>query len=323
MIEIITPSNLSPFDRPAVFRFTGQAADAGAAIDALLEDADTGAVLAARRIRLDGSAAAEFDAAPVLRRAMMLQPAGGATGLAGAADAMFRVRMTAGGVQSERVTLICTAPARNALTLMSQMPGKRHIRYGESDVLTFYAMSDFSVRIEVRTGTTASSHRYDWTGDAGLVALRLRTSDFDSAAESIGVYVNNALMAEYEVEPAAGEALRIAWRNGSGIIEHYTFALVARSTAAAERRSVRLTDGVCTVAAQWHEQLQLASQYEPAAVVDALAGIAVSPQVWAVDGQTGAYVSVGVVTGEVVTRRQGEPSNVGLTVRPSQNGVRL
>lgn len=323
MIKISTPSNLSPFDRPAIFRFSGGTADAGTTVDALLEDVVTGSLLAARRLHLDSSASAEFDAAPVLRRAMMLQPAGGPTGLAEASDCRFRVRMTAGSVQSDEITLICTAPARNALTLLSQMPDKRRIRYGDTDVLVFYTMSDLIVRLEVTDGTATRTFQYSWTGDAGVVALRLRTSDFDSATTRIVVYANNAPMAEYEVEPAAAGSLRVAWRNGRGIVEHYTFQVVARRTAASDRRIVQLADGICTVAARSCTELQLASQYEPAAVIDALAGIVASPQVWAVDAATGRYVSLGVVTSEVVTRRQGEPANVELTVRPSQYGAEL
>ena len=323
MLKIYSPSNLSPFDRPAIFRLEGDASQAGDAIDLLLEDTETGTLLAARRIRLDDSAAARFDAAPVLRRAMMLQPAGGPTGVAGAAGCRFRVRVSAGGAQSDEVTLICTAPKRNALTMMSQLPERRTIRRGESDVLVFYAMSDIELHVEVQTDGGVQSHPFRWTGEAGLVELRLRTEDFGAGARRIAVFANNSPMAEYEVEPPAADSLRLAWRNDAGIIEHYTFSVVGRKLCASERRSVRLADGVCTVAAEAHEEIRLASVCECAAVTDVLARIVSSPQVWVVDGETDSYVGVEVVTREVVTRSFGEPANVELTVRPSQNGVRL
>ena len=324
MITISSPSSFSGFDRTAVFSFTGSAADAGSAIDAVLEDADTGQVIAARRLHLDAAATARFDTAPLLRRTMMLCPTAGATGLAAADDAMFRVRMRVGTTVTEPVRLLCTLPEWNALTCISVMPRQRTIRYGESDRLMFFSLSDFTVRVETRTadGKTAETS-YSWNGDGGLVVLRLRTGDFDPDTCSICVRISGSTVAEYAVVPPEGSRMRIAWRSELGTVEHYTFPVVARRTAVGGTAAVTLAGGVCTVAGTAHDETVLKSHCEPAAVVDMLAAIARSPQVWAVDDETEEYVSVAVVTQQVVTRSFGEPSNVELTVRPSQNGVAL
>ena len=325
MLTISTPSELSPFDRPAEFVITSTtpATDAGTIIDAVLTDADSGTVLATRRIHLDNNGSARFDAAPVLRRSFVLRPAAGASGLAVAEDCRFRVVLSVGAVRSKAVTLLSTEPDINALTLISGMSAKRTIRYGESDRLIFYSQSDFTVSIEVQTPSGTKHYSYNWKGDAGLVALRLRTTDFDPAAQRITVMANRTTAAEYTVEPSTADSVRLAWRSTAGVVEHYTFPIVVRRTLVSGRRTVRLADGTCTVAGSEHVEAVLRSAYENAATVATIAEAAISPQVWVVDGDTGEYISVDVLTQQVATHSFGEPSNVELTVRPSQNGVRI
>ena len=337
MLTITSPANLSPFDRPAIFKIASDtpAADAGRYIEALLEDSDSGTILAARRIRLSSTATAQFDAAPILRRSVTFRPAGGATGLIAADECRFRVRLAVrwlsseGGAptaaaQSAAVTLISTAPKSNLLTLITSMPAQRTICYGESDTLTLYAPAGFTATIEALSPSSGSRRfDYKWSGSAGLVTLRLRTTDFDPAVERIMVLLNGGTVVEYTVEPACSEGMRIAWRTTAGTLEHYTFPVVARRTLAAGSRTIRLADGTCTVAGRSHTEAVVRSSYESRAVVGALAEIAESPQVWTVDGETGEYIETDVLTSEIVTHLFGEPSNVELTVRPSQNGVRI
>lgn len=326
MLKITSPSNLSSFDRPALFRISGTepSADAHTAVDAILEDADTGAVLATRRLHLDADASAIFDVAPILQRAMTIRLTGGPTGLAAADDSTFRVRMRVGAAVSDTIALLCTLPARNALSCITSMPQQRTIRYGESDRLLFYCLSDFTVTITAVSDDGQTDVReYMWTGDGGLVTLRLRTSDFASTTSRITISANRMTVAEYDVESSDSDALRLAWRTRSGSVEHYTFPVVARRTAVSGNRTVRLADGTCTVTGECHTQIVARSQYEAEETVAALAGIVTSPQVWAEDEAAGGYVSVVVETQQVTTRSFGEPSNVELTVRPSQNGVML
>ena len=334
MLNVFHPVGLSPFDRPAIFSIVSStpSADARAYINAVLTDVESGTVLAARRIRLDDEGSALFDAAPVLRRALRLQPAAGATGLI-ASESRFLVQLTVNRIQPDgstgkdikslAVTLISTASERSSTSLVGSRPAQRTIRYGESDMLTFYSAHDFTVTVEVHTPAGSSRSDYFWDGDKGLVTLRLRTSDFAPDAGRITVRLNDSIVAEYDVEPASGEGMRLAWRTESGIIEHHTFPVVARRTLVSGSRSVRLADGTCTLCGQAHTEAVLRSAYENAATVAAIAGAAASPQVWAVDSETGEYVSVEVVTQQVATHSFGEPSDVELTVRPSQNGVRI
>lgn len=93
MVTIITPPNLTPFDGPVVFRMTSDATTEQS-IDLTMYDADNGTLLAGRRLHMTGGEAS-FDAAPILRRMMKLQPSGGESGLFAADDAQFRIRLTA------------------------------------------------------------------------------------------------------------------------------------------------------------------------------------------------------------------------------------
>ena len=325
MLKITTPADFSPFDRPAIFEIADDnpAAGAGTYVDAMLEDADSGTILSARRILIDSAAPARFDAAPILRRAVTVRPVAGATGLVSADECMFRVRLTVGGTRSEAVTLLSTSPAEGASALVSTMPARRTIRYGESDLLMYRAAEGFTATVEVHTPSGSRQFGYSWSGGGGLVTLRLRTSDFDAGAERITVRAEGAATVEYAVGPASDEGLRIAWRTAAGSIEHYTFPVVARRTLVAGRKNIRLADGSCTVAGTGHTEAVVRSHTECASVAAAIAGIVDSPQVWAVGQTPEGYVGLEVATGEVAMHSFGEPSIVELTVRPSQNGVRI
>ena len=325
MIKITSPANLTPFDGKVVFRFTSDAAtgDASETVDVAICDADTDTLLAGRRIHLDSTGTAQLDVAPILRRAFMLHPAGGPSGLFAATDCRFRIRVSAGSVQSAIVTLPCAAP-QNRLALITSMPRRRTLRYGETERLLFFAPEAFSLNVEVQSGSgTTTSRMYSWNGAAGMVALRLRTTDFDPEARRITVRNGGTTVAEYEVGTPIADSVRLAWRSAAGSTEHYTFPVTARRTLAAGRQSVRLAGGVCTVAVAAHTEVQLRSHYENSATIEALAAIAASPQVWVADDETGEYTAVEVLTQEVATPEFGEPASVVLTVRPSQNGTRI
>ena len=324
MISLSSPSNYASFAASAPFRIKGSAADALTTVDALLEDADTGRVLAARRLKLDSAAEAVFDAAPVLRRAMTLQPAAGATGLAAADDCMFNVRLRVGDACTDSVLLLCTRPSFNGFSLLTTMPGRRTLRRGEYDRLLFFAMADFTLRIEAQQADgTVQTFRHEWNGSGGLVALRLRTADFGAGVTAIRVLSGSTSLVEYEVSEPSDEGLRLAWRSSLGTVEHYTFPAVVRRTEVTGNRTVRLADGTCTLSGESHTELTLRSRCEPSATVRALAEAATSPQVWADGGDAGVYTAVTVATQQVATHTFGEPVSVELTVRPSQNGVRL
>ena len=332
MVKISVPADLSAFDRTAEFIFTGSTAEADTPIEARLENADNGEVLAARRLRLGHDSTAKFDVAPLLRRAAMLQPSDRPTGLAAAEGAAFRVRMRVGTAVSDIVTLVCTRPQTGATALLCEsaaggsgtatLPVRRRLARGESDVLTFFAAGAFTVTLEAATDSASRSYTYRWEGAGGIVALRLRTSDFGAQTRRIAVRLNGTVVAICDIgEPAAG-GVRMAWRTRSGLLEHYTFASVVRRMQVSSAPRVQTADGAIAAAGGSHIETVVKSHCEPAATAELLAGIVASPQVWAVDDATGAYEPLTVVTQQAESHRWGRPTSVELTVRPSKNGVR-
>lgn len=311
MTTIIPPTELGSFSETA--KFIVETPDEQ--IRTAVFDHTTGEVLAARRLSA-ANGRAEFDIAPILRRRMVLQPAGGATGLLACTDAMFTVRITAEGAAESKTATLVAPPHDGRLRTVTSMPFRRTIRRGESDLLTIFSPGGFAVDVQSQSPAGVENKRYEWTGSPGVAAMRLRTTDFDPGTERLTIRVDGIPAAEYDVLPAEPDTVRLAWRTAAGSVEHYTFRTVGRSV-----ETVRTTfdngRGTRTASAAERESAELASGYEPSATIAAIAGALVSPQVWIADDELGTYTDVEITDSHVSTYRFGEPSSISLTIRSS------
>ena len=199
------------------------------------------------------------------------------------------------------------------------MPSHRIIAYGESDEITCCIPGQHTVT--VTSDITAEALTYNAIGGEELTLFRLNTRSFLPSVGTITVRIATAgqTVAEigYTVVPKCDEGCRIAWRSRAGSIEHYTFPVV-KSVVQKIRKEQVLTDdaGYEDISIRDERTTTLASAFEPAAVIEALAEIAASPQVWKIDGDK--YEEMDILTREQTIGRHGSLGCIEISLRPRQ-----
>lgn len=283
----------------------------------LYESGNHSVPIASRRIRTaDGKAL--FDVAPILRRRMALQPVGGVTGLFADDGCMTDIRVHVGATYSPWVRCVAM-PHDRRLRVVTTMPPRRTIRYGESDRILLFVPGRATVAVEALSPAGDEVQSYTWDSEGGAVVLRLRTTDFDPETERFIVRVDGEVAVTYEVDFPLRDSVRLAWRTASGSVEHYTFPVVASRTLVPASTVVEDAQGRRTAAASETTETVLLSRFEPAALTAAIAGAVSSPQVWTVDDERGVYNPVEVADARTEYYNFGELRNIRLTLRPVQN----
>lgn len=309
----ISPSSELPsFAGPVVYNID----TSDSLLDVDLYESGNPTPIASRRIRAAGGTAL-FDVAPILRRRMALQPVGGVTGLFADDGCMTDIRVCAKETFSSWTRCVAM-PHEGNLRIVTSMPPRRTIRYGESDRILLFVPGSVTVGVEALSSAGDEVQSYTWDTGGGAVVLRLRTMDFDPETERFIVRVNGEVAVTYDVDFPLRDSVRLAWRTASGSVEHYTFPVVASRTLAAERAAVGSPEGHRTVAAAETTETVLLSRFEPAALTAAIAGAVSSPQVWTVDDERGLYNPVEVVDARTEYYNFGELRNIRLTLRPAK-----
>lgn len=194
-----------------------------------------------------------------------------------------------------------------------------HHAYGESDEITCCIPSQHTVT--VTSDITAEALTYNAIGGEELTLFRLNTRSFLPSVGTITVRIATAgqTVAEigYTVVPKCDEGCRIAWRSRAGSIEHYTFPVVKSVVQKICKEQVLTDDaGYEDISIRDERTTTLASAFEPAAVIEALAEIAASPQVWKIDGDK--YEEVDILTREQTIGRHGSLGCIEISLRPRQ-----
>lgn len=303
-----------PVGRPAEFTV---ASDPAATFDVRLLDAESSDLLGVRRFA--DTSEAVVDVAPCAARTLRFAPRTGRTGLIDTSGRTRSVRLcavqagTARQFFSHERVLYPAAEEKTLPAWLSTMPPARLIARDECDELTWLSAEPLPVVVTA----------YDRSGDAegcsfraeqpGLIALRLRAADFP-AAERIEVQAGACGTVVYTVIPPLAEGCRIAWRSAEGSVEHYTFPVEVSECVTAHRRRVYGPDGYTATGAEMCSCRRLRSAFETREVLEALAGILGSPEVWRVEA--GKYIPVDVAGGEAVTHRHGTLSCMEIEIRP-------
>lgn len=266
--------------------------------------------------RFAATASASFDAAPCLRRRLRFIPATGGTGFR-AAQGRTVTAFVEAGVSADETVL---APVRTFLPghavvsapgLLTTMPLSRLIPEGACDELTLLTAGACSVTVTAQAADTTTAETFR-TVDAGLQLFRLDTRDFPEA-ESLTVDAGACGTVVYSVIPARQQSRRLAWRSSAGSVEHYTFPVVRTTTLRAEKQRAEGLDGHIVAAAETDREAQLASAYECQPVLEALAEMMASPDVWLAEGDS--YTPVDVATDEAVVQRHGSLGCLEVTIR--------
>lgn len=311
MYTIKSPDNFSSFAESVEFTVTTDDSSLSSVVVTLV-DAMTEQVISSRRLPLcEGSATTDF--APLLRRIFALQPVAGATGLAAEEECNAHIKLKVGSVVSPVITCVA-APHEGLARCITTMPVKRRIGIAECDSLLMFLPERATISLDAVTPSGVDTQEFMWEGDGGMVALRVRMSDFSSDTEQITARLNGVVVAEWQVEPSSEvQSVRLAWRTPHGSLEHYTFPAIDEQASMVERQSIRTEGGVVTTSIEHVAEMSVSSRYEPLAMVAALSGILSSPQVWVVDDD-GSYSNAEVESCRCTVHESFRPSKISLKI---------
>lgn len=255
----------------------------------------------------------------MVRKNIRFVPSSGMTGFCNSESRSASVQLAVGTTYSEVRTFVAAHDSVKPSRILTTMPSHRIIAYGESDEITCCIPGQHTVT--VTSDITAEALTYNAIGGEELTLFRLNTRSFLPSVGTITVRIATAgqTVAEigYTVVPKCDEGCRIAWRSRAGSIEHYTFPVV-KSVVQKIRKEQVLTDdaGYEDISIRDERTTTLASAFEPAAVIEALAEIAASPQVWKIDGDK--YEEVDILTREQTIGRHGSLGCIEISLRPRQ-----
>lgn len=291
-------------------------------IDVQLLDATTGVILAVKRFVSVTSAG--FDAAPALRRRLRYAPEAGATGFLSSAGR--NINVVARAFLSNSTDVFETSPVRTFLPgvrlpedpgILTSMPLERLIPEGACDELTLFSEEKCSLTVSAASDDSVTAESYT-SPNSGLQIFRLDTGDFPGA-ETILVDAGACGTVSYTVVPAREEAVRLAWRSREGSIEHYSFPVVRSCVRHTDKVRVEGADGTFVVAADSDFRMQLVSAYETRKVLEPLAGVIGSPEVWRVGSE--GYEPVDVTTDEAVLREFGAMRCLEIEIRSTRKNT--
>ena len=281
MIFTQLPQPFASVHRPLTYVFSQIAASE---LHLRVLDVRSGALLGSKRFHAVGQAAA--DVAPIVRRALRFRPTAGATGVVRGEDRTVCVQLAGEETFSPVRSFTAAAGVPLPPALLTTMPSRRIMAYGESDEITCCIPERHTVTI---TGDGAASPlEFRMPADEReLTLIRVDTRDFAPETRSISVVVatDGAVVGriDYTLVASFGAgSVRMAWRSSAGSIEHYTFPVVAGIARRTERTTWRTDRGETVASVRSERLVTLRSAFETAAVAEALSEIAAAPQVWRV-----------------------------------------
>lgn len=314
--------------------------DAATTIGIRIADAADHTLLGAKRFAEVSDVS--FDIAPYLRSALRFVPTVGQTGPRPADGRTVTAVVTAAeerlsaadgttdgatdgttdGAGSGTPPAVATAPARTFLpaaepveapALLTSMPLRRLIAAGEGDELTFFTAGTQQVTVVAEAGYGTLEEVYTLAG-AGLHLFRVDTSNY-LPLRRLTVDAGACGTVVYEVVARPEGAVRLAWRSRAGSVEHYTFPVEVSVLCETAKRRAYGPEGHVAVATS-DRSLVLRSAYERREVLEALAELNASPEVWRVGAH---YEPVDVAGGQRAEFRCGALGCFEVAIRPKQS----
>lgn len=285
-------------------------------IDMRIRNKSTNQLLGSRRFT--DTSHAEFDIGPLVRRAMEFVPTTGATGFK--EDSIRHISIQVDARESITGNYSAISPVRNLIPgncpaqpgLRTSMPSERLIPEGAADELTLLTTTIASITVTAEAPGSLSAESYQ-SSHVGLQIFRLDTRDFPGC-ETITVDMGAYGTIVYTVVPASQNAVRIAWRSRAGSIEHYSFPSVRSTTLRVDKQRAEGSDGHLVTAAETVSETVLVSAFEQPELLEALAEVISSPEVWRLDDDV--YTPIDVLTQEAVIQRLGTLCSLEIVVRP-------
>lgn len=261
-----------------------------------------------------------IDIAPYVRRMFAAAPAAGHTELFNNDGRVVRVVVEVNGEASpeRRYTLF---ELDGVPRILSTMPFRRTLAFGECDELPFTAPMGGHVTVVAEDGGGVQTERLNLRVPVSLEpavwVLRVAADDFDADTARLRVTVSTGSGRHeevvYDMVTRPQGACRVAWLSAAGAVEHYTFPSRRRSTLAVERSRFCGEEGYTTVDIRAERSVLLVSDFETEAMAESLEEIVASPAVWI--ARSGVSVAVDVLSSESVRNHNGVPASVCVEVR--------
>ena len=305
------PQNFTPIAEGLVFAFTTDL-DEPSDVAAEIVDCATEEVVAT--LRLYNITTAEIDIAPYIAPFVERKPMRSATStLCEAPTAIYKLRVGESDSSEVRVSLNRSTTALP--TLVTTVPSRRHLAFGENDEFLLLVGEGADVRVDMEADTGDTLH-LEGVSTSGAMMLNIVSADFVAEASQVDVTIHcrgeELATITYEVAPPCPRGVRLAWLSSEGSIERYTFPIAHSMTHTAERARVGRGDILQTVGCRSDARLSVASRYEYRAMATALSEIVVSPRVWLVGEED---TEVDVVTVTTTQSLFGEPTALALELR--------
>ena len=257
--------------------------------------------------------------APMVRKNIRFVPSSGMTGFCNSESRSASVQLAAGTIYSEVRTFVAAHDSVKPSRILTTMPSHRIIAYGESDEITccipgtahrngherHYGRSSY-VQCDRRGGADplpAQHPKFSALGRHDHRPDRHRRAD-RSGNRLHGRSEMRRRMPYRLAKPCRFDRT-LHFSGGESVVQKIRKEQVLTDDAGYEDISIR--DERTTT---------LASAFEPAAVIEALAEIAASPQVWKIDGDK--YEEVDILTREQTIGRHGSLGCIEISLRPRQ-----
>lgn len=209
-------------------------------------------------------------------------------------DGFVAVKVKCGEVETPLRIFTLRREAAKKATLMSSMPKKRYVEYGDSDILRLALNESFApsaTALVTYRGGREESRLFSAEEEGFMHCFVVDTSvlDEDPTALKLEIELEDEpnLSLDYNIVPRRDKSVRLAWVSSAGGVEHYTFTLV--------NKKIIRGDGAM--------ELTLRSAYGTAAELEALSEIMTSIKVWRASPK--GYELVDVVSDEFPIRRDG------------------
>lgn len=314
----ILPKQYASVDGEILYTFDQ---DQPQTVDFRVIEQSSNRLLGAKRSTASGSVA--FNIAPIVRNQISIVPRVSRTGfLSSGSNRTVTVRVEA--VESDTGEVIDTADERSFLAgdladtnpgIRTTMPRDRIIPADCVDEITLLTNSDCTITVTAQNADTTIAESYRAEG-AGCHIFLVSPGDFPECG-TITIDAGSFGEIRYTVVPASDEFARLAWLSHVGSVEQYSFPVVRSTLLRSSKQRSEGLEGHLVTAVDTSREMTFVSAFEREEVLEALAEILSSRNVWIF--RFGGYVPLDVLSEESVIRQSGSLCTTEIVARPKNN----
>ncbi|MEG2771082.1 MAG: hypothetical protein RR960_01900 [Alistipes sp.] len=267
--------------------------------------------------RFTETTAGRINIAPYLRRLVEYAPTVGVTGFLPTSHRTVCAIVEIGTLRTPARIFTASVQTLNSPALLTSLPDNRYIAQGESEELTLWTQHPCNITVVAQRSGVTEGQSYT-APQSGFTLFRLNTNDF-AGAETITLSIGNFRQIVYTLIHQPHTAHRLAWRSRAGSIEHYTFPVEKEAVVTVDKQKTETADGYLDTNITQETTLTLLSAYESATMIDALAEVIYSPEVWLLKDTE--YVPIDLPKQQTILRHHGTLRYLEVTLRPKTKTV--